>query len=198
MSKLAEFWDKIQQSEAVQQLRAKYDELDSQAKIYVNLGVFALIVITIFSSIVLWMMSLNDIKRQLEEKDTLIGYLHDMASQIQALKAKQSMESAQSYASLAAWVDRVIQNSGLDSSKFKVSAEKNTPYDKTLTEHFIEIEMTQLNLRQISRILYEFSHGESGLKINIKDLNMNTQADPTTGYIDAKLTLSAFKNTAGT
>jgi hypothetical protein len=37
-SKVSELVDSLKQSETFQQIRAKYDELDNDAKLYINLG----------------------------------------------------------------------------------------------------------------------------------------------------------------
>jgi type II secretory pathway component PulM len=193
MSKLDKVLETIRDSEAFQQLKAQYDELDAQSKLYLNLGGIAAVAFAVFLSIVLWMGHLSSIKSDIDEKEDLIGYLQRSADSIKTMKAQQkSPNAADASAPLAAVVDAVINTSGLDRGKVEVSQERSGAQEKDTVESLVDVKLSQVNLRQVVRFLFTATDMGAARGLSVKDLTVDTKGDPS-GYMDATATLSAYK-----
>ncbi|MBI3541792.1 MAG: hypothetical protein HY075_00755 [Deltaproteobacteria bacterium] len=194
MSKLDNLWEKLRESEAYQQVRVKYDELDSQAKLYVNLGAVAAVVLAVFLSLVIAMARLNGLKSEINDREETIGYLQRSADTIKQLKAKQNSSSARADVSspLATFVGNVLSGTRLDPSKAEIGAEHQGTQDKESVEVLVDVKLTQVNLRQIQQFLFSLVDQGSARNLNIKELNIDTKGDPS-GWMDATLVVSNFK-----
>jgi len=194
MSKLAKLWDEARDSEAFQQVRAKYDELDNQTKLYVNLGALASVVLLVFLTILISMARLSSLKSEIEDKEELIGYLQGSSDTIRQLKAQQSSSRGMGDASspLPQFVDTVLMTSGVDRGKVDVGTEKPGTDDKEVHETLLEVKMNQVNLRQIVRLMFNLTEQGKTRALNIKDLVIDTKSDPS-GYMDASFTIAGYK-----
>jgi hypothetical protein len=194
MSKLDKVLESIRDSDTYNQFKTKYDELDSQAKLYVNLGAVAAVVLFIFFTILYGMAKVNGLKSDINEREELIGSLQRSSDQIKQLKALQQNQrgNADASAALPAFVDNVLQNSALDRSKADVSPERNGAEEKDTHEILVDIKLTQINLKQLTRFLYTLTDQGATRNLNIKDLNVDTKGDPT-GWIDATVTVASYK-----
>lgn len=194
MSKLDKVVEKIRDSEAYQQIRGKYDELDSQTKLYVNLGAVAGTVLFVFLTLVVSMAKLNGLKNDINEREELIGYLQRSSDQIKQLKAQQaSTRGLDTSSPLSQFVSNVATSNRIDPSKVEVSSERpGVAPDKDTLETLLDIKLNQVNLRQITQFLFALTDQGSARGLNIKDLTVDTKGDPS-GWMDANLTVAAYK-----
>ena len=193
-AKLTGLWDQIAESEAAQQLKSKYDELDAQTKLYVNLGgagVFLLIIlITVFSGI----SKVNTVKRDMDEREALIGYLQRSADNLKQLKAQQeAMRGDKDINSpLNTFIENIGGNSGLNTEKIEIAAERPGKEMKEAKEILADVKMNQVNIRQVTRFLFNLTDQGSPRNLYIRDLTVDTKSDPT-GYMDGQFTVATYK-----
>lgn len=194
MSKLDKAFEAIRDSEAFQQLKAKYDELDNQAKLYVNLGAVGAGVLLILVTVFVGIAKVNGLKSEINQREELIGYLQTSADTIKQLRNQQqsSRGGADINAPLPTFVDVVLNSAGLDHGKVEVGSERPGTEDKETRETLLEVKLTQINLRQLQRFLFVVTDMGSVRGLNIKDLIVDTKGDPS-GYIDASVTLASYK-----
>lgn len=193
MSRLDKILDQIRDSEAFQQVKGKYDELDSQAKLYVNLGAFAAMVFLIFLTLVISMARLSHLKSDLTEREELIGYLQTSSDQIKQLKAQQaSSRGLDTSTPLPSFISTVATNNRIDPSKVEVGSERPGAADKDAVETLLDVKLSQVNLRQISQFLFALTDQGSARGLNIKDLNIDTKGDAS-GWMDASITVASYK-----
>ncbi|MBI3558617.1 MAG: hypothetical protein HY074_20300 [Deltaproteobacteria bacterium] len=194
MSKLDTLLEQIRDSETYQQIKLKYDELDSRTKLYVNLGAVAGVVFVVFLSLVISMAKLNGLKSEINDREDLIGYLQRSGDQIKQLQAAQRNSHSQSDTSspFGSLVNNALQTLGIDPSKVDVGSEHPGSQTKTAAETLLDVKLTQVNLRQIQQLL--FSLGEQGALrgISFKDLTIDTKGDPS-GWMDANFVVSTWK-----
>lgn len=193
MSKLAEALDAIRDSEAFQQVKGRYDELDSQAKLYVNLGAVALVVFFVFFTILLGMAKLSRMKSDINEREELIGYLQRSSDQIRQLKAQQSASRGVDTTSpLPEFVGNVLMAAKIAEDKAEIGQERTGAQDKETVEALLDVKLSQVNLRQITQFLFTLTEQGSARSLNIKDLTIDTKSDPS-GWMDAAVTISSYR-----
>jgi hypothetical protein len=193
VSKVNELLEKVRDSEAFQQLKTRYDELDSQAKLYVNLGALAAVVLFVFLSLVISMAKLNGLKTDINDREETIGYLERSADTIRQLRQQQTSSTNQDTGSpLPSFVQTVINSANIDPSKVEIGSERQGTQDKENVEVLVDVNMKQVNLRQVQRFLFALTEQGSARALTIKDLDINTNGDPK-GWMDAVITVSSFK-----
>lgn len=196
MGKLDKAIETIRDSEAYQQIKAKYDELDSQTKLYVNLGAVAGVVFVIFLSMVIGMAKLRGMKSDLDDREELIGYLQRSADQIKTLRAAQNSSHGSDLSSpLGQFVTNVLVSMAttrIDPTKVDVGSEKPGEQDKDSVETTLDVKMTQVNIRQITNFLFELTQQGSARGLNVKNLSIDTKGDPS-GWMNATMTLATYK-----
>lgn len=193
MEKLNKLLETIRDSEAFQQIKGKYDELDSEAKLYVNLGAVALVVFLVFMTLLLSMAKLNRMKSEINDREELIGYLQRSSDQIRQLKAQQTSSRAADVTSpLPTLIGNVVSNVRIDEAKVEVGTERTGTQDKESMEQLVDVKMTQVNLRQINQFLFSLTEQGAARGLNIKDLIIDTKGDPS-GWMDASMTVASFK-----
>lgn len=192
MSKLDKLLESVRESEAYQQVKAKYDELDGQSKLYVNLGALAAVVLLVFLSVLIGMAKVNGLKSEIEGREELIGYLQRSADSIKQLKAQASASNVDTTSPLPAFVENVIQRAGLDRGKAEIGAEHPGAEEKESIEMLIDVKLNQINLRQLSQVMFQMTEMGAARSLNIKDLLVDTKGDPS-GFMDATVTVAAHK-----
>ncbi len=192
-SKINDFWDNITESEPYQELEAKWDELDSRVKFNIQLGAMGLVVFGIIFSVFAGMGRVNELKRNIEEKDTLIGYLQNSADEIKRLRTQSASNLSISAASmnLNEIAESTLPASNIDPSRAEISPERQGNEDKNAKEVLVDVKFTQVNIRQIVKFMYNITQSGKAKSVYIRDLNIDTKEDPT-GYMDAALTVAGF------
>lgn len=192
MSKLDKVLESIRESEAFQQIKGKYDELDGQTKVYVNLGAIAAVVFLIFLSLLIGMAKVNGFKSEIEEREELIGYLQRSADTIKQLRAQQTASNADTSSPLPTFVENVLSRAGLDRGKAEIGAEHPGAEEKETVEMLLDVKLNQVNLRQLSQFLFQVTEQGAARGLNIKDLVVDTKGDPT-GWLDASVTIATHR-----
>lgn len=192
MSRLDRFFETVRESEAFQQIKGKYDELDSQAKVYVNLGALAAVILLIVLSVLIGMAKVNGLKSEIEEREELIGYLQRSADTIKQLRAQQSASNADTSSPLPTFVENVLSRAGLDRGKAEIGAEHPGAEEKDSVEMLLDVKLNQVNLRQLSQFLFQVTEQGAARGLNVKDLVVDTKGDPS-GWLDASVTIATHR-----
>jgi Na+-transporting methylmalonyl-CoA/oxaloacetate decarboxylase gamma subunit len=175
-------------------LRAKYDELDSNVKIYINIGGVVLILLVILITVLTGMSKVSGLKSEIAARNELINYLLTAEERIKFYKAQKEAfaGNADMSSTLNDFVQKMAQNSGYNSEKLTVTEEKNGQETKETKEVLVDINLTQTNIRTFSQFLFNMTNQGSPRNLTIKDLTIDTKGDPL-GYIDATLTVATYK-----
>lgn len=193
-TRMGETWEKIKDSEAIQQIKARYEELDPQTKLYVNLGGVAgmmlLILITVFSGIA----KVNSLKSDMNDREELIGWLQRSGDTLKQLKAQQeAMRGNKDMNSpLNTFVQSVGNGAGVNPDKIEVAAERSGRDTKDAKEFLADVKMNQVNLRQVTRLLFNLTDQGAPRNLVVRDLSIDTKNDPT-GWLDVSFTVATWK-----
>lgn len=191
---LGELWEKIKESEAYLQVKAKYDELDPQTKLYINLGSIGAILLVVVISVIGGVAKVNGLASDIDRREELIGYLQISAENLKQLKEKQEAARGNADVSspLPTFVENVSTSSGLNPDKLVLGLEKPGQEMKGAKESLLEVKLTQINLKQLTRLLFNLTDQGSARNLNIRDLTVDTKSDPT-GYLDATFMIATYQ-----
>ncbi len=201
--KFGELFAQVRDSEAVQgaisQVRTKYDELDQTQRRYVNYGIVGGILVLIVSTVLYGVGKVALTKSELADKEELITYLQQSADTIARLQAQQIEQDGgfDANSSLDQMVTSIVSAAGFDPAKIQTTPEKtnNTIKDgnREFTEQTSEVTMTQVNIRQVSKLLFEITDKGANRKLTIKNLKIDTKGDTVNGFLDSQFTISYYK-----
>ncbi len=191
---LGELWEKIKDSEAYLQAKAKYDELDPQTRLYINLGIIGAVLLVVVISVVGGVAKVNGLANDIDRREELIGYLQISADNLKQFKEKQEAARGNADVSspLPTFVENVSTTTGLNPEKLVLGLEKPGQEMKEAKEALIEVKLTQINLKQLTRLLFNLTDQGSARNLNIRDLTVDTKGDPT-GYLDASFMVATYK-----
>lgn len=191
---ISSLWERIENSEAYQQLRAKYDDLEPQKKLALNIGFAVGVVLLILSPLFYGLGSLRGLKGDLETREELIGYLQaasDRMRQYRAQSAAQS-EGQKIDGPFNQWAEEILISSNIDRTRAEIGAEQVTQDTKEYSEIALDMKISQINLRQLTRLLFQFTEKGKPLHLVVRDLTVDTKNE-LTGFLDTTLTLVAYK-----
>lgn len=192
-SKVSELVDTIKQSESFQQVRAKYDELDNDAKLYINLGGLGVVILLVVVSILSGISKVNGLKSDMDTREEIIGYLQNAADNLKRLKAQfESSKGNQDLTTpLKTFAEGISRQAGLDDTKFMAGTEKNgSESTKDIKETLLDLKFNQINLKQLTRILFDLTDKGAARNLNIKDLSVNTKEG--TGILDVSILIATY------
>jgi hypothetical protein len=198
-SRLAQMWasagDWLREQEWFQQLRAKWEELDPQSRMYLQMaaaiGAALLVVGAILSSI--W--SVHSLKRELADKNELLSIIQNANEELRRLKdSNAALAGGTAGAEGAAgqpwqaYIETVATGAGLDKAAVTVSAEKPGSSTDQAKESMMDVTVKKLNLRQAVRLAFMLENGARPMKLRAWQV---TATDPE-GYLEATYAVSAF------
>ncbi|HRK02267.1 MAG TPA: hypothetical protein PLH57_06335 [Oligoflexia bacterium] len=190
---LKQIIDRLRESDAYSQARARYDELDSQKKLYVKLGAAGAAMMLVVSTVLGGMVRVATLKSAIDEKEALIGYLNQSGDTLRRFKEKQSgAGAADMNAGLSSFLQGVIEEAGVNEEKVKVGSEVSADLDKAIQETKVEVTLSQINLRQVTKTLYDITSKGSVRGTAITALDIQAK-DDFSGWLDATFTVSVYK-----
>lgn len=186
--------DRVRESDAYTQLRARYDELDVQKKLYIKLGVVAASVLLVIGSVFGGLVRVASLKSNIDEKEALIGYLNQTADTLKQLRQRQASPEGNADLSgpLNVFVESVVEDVGIDEGKRTVSAESVGDQDKTTQEVTVDVKLSDVNLRQVTKALFEVINRGSTRGVTVTSLDIRAR-DDFSGWMDASFTVSLYK-----
>lgn len=183
-------WEKIQDSEAYQQLNDKYQSLSpSGQKIAQAVTVVLLAGLILYSPISQLQIS-RDLLAQFEDKRTLI---RDMFKTYRESSAGLQMAPAPQVADLISSIQSSLQNARLIPEQIvevNPSQSEGRLIPSSLQQAVVEVKLAKLNLRQVVDIGLQLANISSAVKV--KDMMMQANAEMA-GYFDVSYKLYALK-----
>ncbi|MEK6706572.1 MAG: hypothetical protein AABZ06_12380 [Bdellovibrionota bacterium] len=186
--------DFVSEQQAFQQLKAKWDELDPQSRMYLKVlsaSAGSLLLIFIMASSI---YNVYRIKKDVTTKLDLLMLVQSANDELRRLK-ESNASATSAHADLdstpwPAYFENVASNAGIGKEVFSVSTEKmpEKPVGET-KESLFDISLKHINIKQAIRYAVNL---ESGAKpVKLRNLAIDTKQDPK-GYLDATLSVSAF------
>ena len=197
MEKLAalfqKFVDRLQEQAWFQQLRAKWDELDAQSRLYLQwAGAVA------GAALVLWIFAgtawkVHSIKTEISEKDELIRMIQSATEELAELKDQIPADPSGAAGTVATplkdYLSTVASGAGISPSALGLDNEKAGTSREGSKETLAQVTLKKINLKQMVRFLFQMENGKRPVKV--RNLSIETHADQS-GYMDATIQVSAF------
>lgn len=185
------FGERIAEQQWFQELKAKWDELDPQSRMYLQVGgsilAALIIIILIFSSV----YGVYQTRKEYNTKLDLLNTIQAANDELRKLKETNSTASPGGAAGGAwpAYFESTATNAGMDKASVTISPEKPGTSTETVKESLYDIAVKHVNIRQVVRLAYTLENGARPVKL--RNLSIDTKSDPA-GYLDATLSVSAF------
>lgn len=193
--------DKISEQPWFQQLKVKWDELDSHSKTTVQTGglIAAILAVLLYSFSSLW--GVHKLKREYGDKMELLTLIQDSNEELKRLQEKlsdndQGENSAEDAQPWNAYLESLATSAGIDKGSLSIRMDRPEVGKNAIKEALIEVEIKHINLKQVVRYALQLENGKRPIKL--RNLKIDTKNDPT-GFMDSTFYLSAFtlKNQEG-
>ncbi len=184
--------DQIQEQAWFQQLKAKWDELDAQSKLYLQWAASAAGVLLVAWIFIGTAWNVHSIRSEIAEKDELLRLLRSANDEMGELK--EQIPSAASGGSSAGqplkdYLGGLANMAAVPPASVDVSNEKvGTPREGS-KETLAQVTLKKINVRQLVRFIFQMENGARPVKL--RNLEVATQSDES-GYLDATLQISTF------
>jgi hypothetical protein len=209
--KLSQIWqrfsDKIQDQTWFQQLKAKWDELDSRAKTVIKYAGLVGSVVLGVGLVGTSLYSVAETKSEIDEKLALIQKIQSSQDELRRLREVTARFDGGDAAPWAGFLQEKAQTAGFDPSIVQIVSEtpvgakadaakskdaaKGAPAPANGPEEaIIEVGLKRINVRQLVKYVHEIENG--GRTLKVRRLQIDTAPDES-GYLDAKVSLSAFR-----
>jgi hypothetical protein len=204
--KLMEF---LNGQEWFQQLKQKWDELDAQSRMYLQIsaavGTVGLVLFMLFNFI--W--KVHKLRDEVTEKSELLTSITNANDELKHLREVNAPLLAASGVTPGAapgtpagdaapepktdpwpvYIESAAGRVGLDKSTCSVGDPKPGNSNDTTKESLIDVSLKKVNIKQIVRFALGVQNG--GRPVKLRNLTIDTLPDGS-GYLNATLSLSAF------
>ncbi len=196
-NKLREAWtsfsDQISQAAWFQQLKAKWEELDPQSRLYLKGGGAVASALLMFTLVATSLWSVHKLKVEYTEKQELLSTIQTAYEELRRLRDQTAGSAAAAGAATQggwqAYVETLAGTSGIDKAALAVSPEKNGATSDTAKESLFDVSVKHVGIKQVIRLTYALETGNRPVKL--RNLTIDTQSDPQ-GYLNATLSVSGF------
>ncbi|MEK6580356.1 MAG: hypothetical protein AABZ55_14110 [Bdellovibrionota bacterium] len=194
-AKLKEYYDRamswVADQPAFQQIKAKWDELDPQSRLYAQIAGLATGAFFSFFILASFYWKVSTLENEYKDKIELVNLLQQSSDELRRLRdsAGSGKLTAGTGGSWAAHFEIVAASSGVDKSKMTVSNEKSGTSSELAKEALMDISLKKINIKQAIRFVYNLENGNRPVKV--RNFIIDTKSDPT-GYLDANFAVSAF------
>lgn len=191
---LARFSEKLNEQVWFQQLKAKWDELDPQSRMYAKVGGAAgsalLALILVISSLA----SVYGKRQDLADKLDLLTKVQASSDELRRLRdsAPRGARAAEGGGAAPAWpshFESTAATAGIDKAALSLSGEQPGAATDMAKESLFDITVKHVNIKQVVRFAYHLEHGT--LPVKVRNMVVDTGNDPE-GYVDATYSVSAF------
>lgn len=184
--------DKLAEQVWFQQLKAKWEELDPQSRLYLKAagggGSALLVLIVLISSI--W--SVHKLKIQFAEKTDLLAQIQSANDELRRLRDSTPAAGASAQKEQGAWsafFEMTAAGAGIEKAALSVSTEQPGATSDQAKESLFDLSLKHVTIKQAVRFAFQIENGVRPVKL--RNLLIDTKSDPS-GYMDATLSVSAF------
>lgn len=192
---LAAFQEKIQEQVWFQQLKAKWDELDLQHRLYLKIGAVAGSVLLVFFFTIAMLLSVRGLKQDLAEKTDLLTSIQASNEEIRTLKNTNAGIKISAPPAWRDYFEQVASTSGFDKTSLTMGDEQvEAGKDASgIQESLFDLKLNHVNIKQVIKFAYNVEN--SGQLVRLRALTIDTKNDPS-GYLDAIVSVSSFSQAA--
>lgn len=185
----------LNDQEWFQQIKQKWDELDAQSRLYLQIagicGSVGLVLFSLFS----FMWKVHKLKAETADKTQLLTMITSADNELKRLRelnAPLNQAAATPEQKPQTWpeyIDSSASRVGIDKNVYTVSEPKPGTSSELTKESLIDVSLKKVNIKQVVRFALSVQNG--GRPVKLRNLVIDTHPDGT-GYLNATLSLSAF------
>ena len=187
-----------------QQLKAKWEELDSQSRLYLKIVAAAISALTVLIVLSVSWFGVRSQKKELADKNDLIHMIQSANDELRRLRDSNAAlggasADGQDPGPWSGYFEMQADNSGIDRTKLAVSPEtpapsapgsnKNATAETTTKESLMDITLKKVNVKQLAKFAFFVENG--GRPVKLRSLTVDAEADES-GYLNATLAVSGF------
>lgn len=189
-SKLSRISDWLQEQVWFQELKGKWEELDSKKRNYIFYGVTGGLALVAIIFIITVVTGVYSKKTDIAKKAELLEMLQNASQEIQKLRSFGGF-SAQPDGQKINWESHfsaTAETAGIPQSSITTSKPKQGAKGTITEESLYDVQVKHVNIKQIIRYALKLESGRHPIKLR----NLSIETDGAEGYMDAKLAISAF------
>lgn len=173
-----------------QQLRAKWDELDPQSKLYLKITAGGLCGIVILLTFMNFIWAAHRLRDDVAEKSEILTMIQNSTDELRHLKdMSANLTGAESADPWPTYFETLAGNAGVSKDGFTVSEPKPGASSEVTKEALFDLGVKHASIRHIVKFAQSLESGARPVKL--RNLTIDTIPDGT-GYLDATLAVSAF------
>ena len=187
-SALGQIPDQLQEQVWFQQLKAKWEELDPQSRLYLQIATLASVVLVLFGTVGMSLYSVYSLRRDYQTKGELLSLLQSSNDELKRLREASPMpEGGGPWRS---YFEGLGTNVGLDPTKLQVADEKPGNNSDVTTEALGDISLNKVNAKQLVKYATQVESGSRPVKL--RTLYVDAEPD-LSGLLNARLSVSGFE-----
>ena len=186
--------DKLVEQSWFQELKSKWEELDHQSRLYLKYAAWGLVSLAGIIIVLTSVFSVRSLRNEVQDKQTLLTLIKNSNDEIRQLRDSsagggQNRDSSQTW---EAYIYSTGQSIGVEQGVLTVGSERSPSGQGTelFKESLIDLDLKHVNIRQVVRLAHILETGARPIKL--RAMTIDAQED-LSGYLNAKLTVSAFK-----
>lgn len=188
--------DWLGEQEWFNQLKAKWEELEPQNRVYFKAGGVAGALLFLMMLVLSAVWSVHSLKNELADKTELVASIQAANDELRRLKDETAGSAAASAGAAAggggtwtSYFENVGNTVGVDKTSLTVSNDKPGATSEQAKESLYDLSLKHVSIKQVVRYAFSIENGSRPVKL--RNLSIDTHADPQ-GYMDATLAVSAF------
>ncbi len=184
--------DWLTQQAFYQQLREKWDSLDSESQRSLKLGGAALSFLSVILLTAAYVWSTHSLRADVIEKQALLGQVQSWTDEVRGLRDATQGPAARMMELSGPWnvvIDQLAVESGIDKAALNLASEKAGSVTDTAKETLLEISLKGVSIKQIVGFALKMEANPRVLRL--KNLSIQTKED-LTGYLDAIMHVSGY------
>lgn len=176
------------------QLKAKWEELDPQSRIYLKAAGLGGSILLLFIFVISAVWSVHSLKNELADKQELLTSIQTANEELRRLREETAgspaaMAGAGGNGTWPSYFEGLSATAGVDKSALTVGGEKPGATSEQAKETLFDLSLKHVSIKQVVRMAFGLENGSRPVKL--RNLSIDTHADPQ-GYMDATLAVSAF------
>lgn len=182
--------DKLNEQVWFQQIKAKWDEVPLESRNAIQISGISIISISILSGLLYFGLETYTLKKQYNDRLSILSLLQNATDEINRLKEKSSLSGAEEKGGWDSYFTKKAEGQHITKEQITISPESAIGSGGATKELAVTLTMKHINIKQFTNLVQSIENGERPVKV--RNINVDTHFDPE-GYLDAKIIVSAFE-----
>jgi len=185
--------DRLKEQPWYQQIKSKWDDLDSSQKLYIQLGGGITTLLIVIVMLVSQIVHVKFLKGEIQDTIELRAFIQNAIEEKQRLDVLAGNNSTgldeTATPNWEEFVKSKVLSQGIDGSQIQTTPPTEGKKTNTTAEKLLNLNLTHINLRQLVKVAFTLETSEQPIKLR----QFEIKAKDPEGYIDATIALSGFE-----